>query len=549
MHKLNRALSGLLVAAALVACQDALQVTNTNNPDRARVLARPTDLEALIKGTFKTTFNGTYGTNGVAPSARTIAWEHASALNNFGMGPRSSIPRQAVDNSRSNTFYTNNEADFNALQRAARAAADGIHTIPLVSLGSAQLDARGRAFAWFGLGVALGYVSMVYDSAAIPDPFEDLGIVPDLFGYADVYAAALAALDSAKTWSDTARVKGYLAGTMLTSEWLNGATYTADEFIRLIRSYKAYFRANVARTPADRAAVNWTLVRDDALAGITATISISTGAGSGWTATMNAWQQDATWNQFANIIAGMADSTVTPYEAWLATPDASKDRFLVRTPDLRFPSGDIRATQNTNSPTVPSGRLYVRNNAPGLDVDARPWNSQYSWYRMQAWVNNAGGTGPFPFFPKAMNDLLLAEAQIRLGNLAAAATLIDLTRTTSGLPALSTGAPSWVSTATATTPGPGGNACVPHIPQSPAYTTTACGNIMEMMKWEYRMETMYVSYGSQWFSSRGWGDLPEGTPIHWPVPYGEMDTRQKVMYNLGGVGREGGSVGKGNYGY
>jgi hypothetical protein len=72
---------------------------------------------------------------------------------------------------------------------------------------------------------------------------------------------------------------------------------------------------------------------------------------------------------------------------------------------------------------------------------------------------------------------------------------------------------------------------------------------MEAMKWEYRMETMFVSYISQWYSGRGWGDLPNGTAVHWPVPYNEMDTRRRAFYNLGGVGATGGSVGVGNYGY
>ncbi len=114
------------------------------------------------------------------------------------------------------------------------------------------------------------------------------------------------------------------------------------------------------------------------------------------------------------------------------------------------------------------------------------------------------------------------------------------------LPAL---AGAWAASATATTPVPGGVACVPRVPQAPGYVTTACGNIMEAMKWEYRLETMYVSYISQFYSGRGWGDLPNGTPIQWPTPYGEMDTRRHPFYNMGGVGNPGGAVGVGTYGY
>jgi hypothetical protein len=236
----------------------------------------------------------------------------------------------------------------------------------------------------------------------------------------------------------------------------------------------------------------------------------------------------------------MADSTGA-YDLWLATSLANKVQFLVRTKDTRFPAGDTRAAQITNSPAVPTGRLYFRNRASS-DPDAAPWSSYYDWYRMIAWYN-ASRVGPYPVFVKAQNDLLRAEALIRLGDIPGAAALIDISRVASGLPALA----GVVTTPTQLVPG--GVGCVPHVPQAPTYTVTACGNIMDALKWEYRMETMFVSYVSQWYSSRGWGDLPEGTAVHWPVPYQEMDARIHPFYSLAGVGRAGGSVGKGNFGY
>jgi hypothetical protein len=84
---------------------------------------------------------------------------------------------------------------------------------------------------------------------------------------------------------------------------------------------------------------------------------------------------------------------------------------------------------------------------------------------------------------------------------------------------------------------PGGTNCVPRVPvKSGATYTTACGNIFEAMKWEKRMETLFTGWGQWFFDSRGWGDLPEGTPLEYPVPYQEMDARAKPFYNLGGVG-------------
>jgi hypothetical protein len=100
---------------------------------------------------------------------------------------------------------------------------------------------------------------------------------------------------------------------------------------------------------------------------------------------------------------------------------------------------------------------------------------------------------------------------------------------------------------TATDPVPGGTACVPRVPVGPN-GPTACGNIMEALKYEYRMETYFTGYG-QWFQAmRGWGDLVVGTPLEFPVPYQEMQVRLRPFYNLGGVGQPDAAA-AGTYGY
>ncbi len=547
MSKLTKVLSGVLVAVALAACSDPLNVTNTNNPDRTRVLARPSDLEALIAGGFKTVVNGTFGTDGIAPSARTMSWENASNLANWGLGPRSALPRSFIDNSRGNAYLNENYYDFLYTQRAARSAADGLNRMVVggVTLGYAAQDARAKSFAWFCLGVAMGYTALGYDSASIINPYDDLAYVSPLSGYNDVAAAAIAALDSAAHWDSLGTGTN---GFPLPSNWINGMTPSAADFLRLISSYRAYIRANVARTPAERAAVNWPLVLRDAAAGITSTVTVTTG-GTGWAIAGNQWYLYQQWGQLNAMIGGQAD-TSGGYDTWLSTPQGNKVQYLILTPDQRFPSGNSRAAQIANSPAVPQvqagvphgDKLYFRNRVTA-DPDAAPWSTYYDWYRMLAWYNNSS-TGPYPIFTKAQNDLLLAEARLNTGDIPGAAALIDLTRTANGLPAL-----SGVVT-TATQPVPGGAACVPRVPDpAQGYTKSICGDIMDALKYEYRLETMYVSYISQYFSGRGWGDLPEGTPFQWPVPYQEMDTRRETFYNMGGVNLPGGSVGKGNFGF
>ena len=45
------------------------------------------------------------------------------------------------------------------------------------------------------------------------------------------------------------------------------------------------------------------------------------------------------------------------------------------------------------------------------------------------------------------------------------------------------------------------------------------------------METIFSGYVQWMQDSRGWGDLPVGSPTMWPVPYQEMDARVQPFYN------------------
>jgi hypothetical protein len=67
--------------------------------------------------------------------------------------------------------------------------------------------------------------------------------------------------------------------------------------------------------------------------------------------------------------------------------------------------------------------------------------------------------------------------------------------------------------------------CVPRLP------TGTCGSLLEAMKYEKRMETMFTGYMVWYTDSRGWGDLPQNTAIEWPVPYQEMQARLQPYYN------------------
>jgi hypothetical protein len=527
---------GVLGVLAVAACAD-LTSDNENQPERDRALSQPSDVEVFIGNSYNSVHRGTIGGSNEAlqPGMQVMGLENSSLLSNFDMNVRGGLPRQSVDNSRGNSGLSAHYYDWRILHSAVRSAGLGMAAINngVVFVDTAR-NARNRAFAFFVMGAGLGNLAMVYDSVSQmswSDPPDQYDF--PLLGYADAMDLAMAYLDTAIIIA-TATPGGF----PLPSTFLNGATtgfaggaVSQADFIRFIRSYKARFRAGVARDPTERAAVDWNAVIADVQNGITQDYAIAASPTAGWDVV---WPIQhylyQNWHQMWAYIVGMAD-TSGAYDAWLALPLASKQPFLVQTPDLRFPAGADRATQQANSPTIPPAGLYFRNRPTGDDVlTSNPLgNSYYDFYRFKAW-HQATRIGAYPVMTRAEMNTLLAEGAIRTGQWAMAAQYIDSTRVRNGLPSVA-------GIADLTTPVPGGAACVPRIPDPATnFTSSKCGNIFEAMKWEYRLETAYTGYGNWYRAGRGWGDLPLGTPLHHPVPYQELDVRSLPLYSLGGVG-------------
>jgi hypothetical protein len=545
MSKLRFLVTGVL-ALAFVACKDTLIVQDQTDPDRTRALSRPADVEAFISSTYAQVEDATLGgsNDDLQTQLLVMGMENTSSLANFAMGPRGSIPRTPIDNTRNSTGSAGNYRDFVGLHRAARMAVIGIGAMnKLGTLGTPSQDARDRAFARFVQGVSLGNLALAYDSASIVSETDDPQATVKLSYYTDVMAAALTELDSAIT---IARANS--AAFPLPAGWIAGTTLDTTGFFRFIHSYKARFRASVARSPAERAAADWASIIADANAGITADVSLAMNPTAGWDVIWPAQAfatGSANWHQMSQFWMGMADSS-GGYDAWLATSPALRVPFLVVTRDVRFPQGATRAAQNADTLRAGyrtfAGFPYWRNRPSGEDQPGQPLQiSMYDFYRTRSFFL-AGRIGNYPIMTRAEIRLLAAEGYIRTGNVPAAAVRVDSSRTAKG------GLPSVAAFTDTVTAVPGGVSCVPRVPDPAAsFKGSKCGNLWDALKWEYRMETAYTGYGMWYFAGRGWGDLPEGTALYWPVPYQEMDARREVFYAAGGVGGTGAAP-RGNYG-
>ena len=354
----------------------------------------------------------------------------------------------------------------------------------------------------------------------------------------------LALLDSALVQANLPAATGS-GGFPLPATWMGGYTLGRDDFVKLVNTHKARFRTAVARTKAARDGVDWGKVLAEAEAGLDHDIDAFVGGASGWSIGFQSsvMHIGAGWSQLSMMYYGFAD-TSGAYQTWLQLPLHQRGYILLCTPDLRWPRGCTRPAQQATSPQPSTWTdLPYIGNRLDPDVAGEPWGNSYYQNQRYVYIRNNSNTGQYPEFLRAENDMLVAEAAIRLGQFSKAAARIDIYRSHAGLPLL-TGAIN-----DATTPVPGGNACVPKVPD-PDTKVLRCGALMEAMKYEKRMETAFNRVGAWYFDSRGWGDLIEGTPLEYPLPVNEIDARYPTTlpyYNLGGGGPS--SAPRGTYGF
>lgn len=534
--------TGAVALLALTACGDSVNVTNPNNPDVERVFATPAGIESFVGGLAVQVNNPMRATESVNTQAKIFAGENYASVANFGMAARGVIPRSIISNELGNDNQGGNLANFNTFGRIGRTASIAVATldqrIAEGAIFSAASTARVKAFAFMIVGQTLGNVSLAYDSAAIVTPASPPpGNTPvPLSHYSAVNQAALDMLDSAITYAATM--------SALPSTWIQrpgGIGMTAGEFVEYVYSLKARLRAGVARTPAERLAVDWAAVEADATLGLTVDHEVYLGGGLGWNAGFDAAQAYVAggWHTAPMLYIGGAD-TSAGFANWVTLGINDRRAFLVTTPDERWPSGTTRTAQqgadDRQTELTPVPGRYLINRNSGNDVVNASWGESFYDHRRWGATREAPNTGPYADFTLAETRLLLAEALYRQGDIAGAVDIINETRDANGLPD--------ITLAGAPTPG-GVNSCIPKMPTAATPTVLTCGDVLESLKYEKRMETMMTGYMVWFTDSRGWGDLVEGTVLEWPVPYQEFQSRGQLSGFPNGERRAGPST----YGY
>ena len=492
-----------------IGCVDSFDVVNDSAPDKDRVITTPADVENLIAGGYRTFWLATEDWNG--PNGLSVlADENTSSWGNAGMKDLSSEPRVAFDNSTAYGSIAHVETPWFRSYGGIAAVNDGLRAInDGLEIGEDGEDTdRIVAFAKFTQGVAYGFLGSMFDQAYIIDETIDLGdlaadpsLVP-LSPYADVIAAAIGYLEASISTAAGA------ASFTTPDSWVNELPMTNAELIEAAHSYIARFTAQVARTPAERAAVSWADVKTHALLGVQdgGSLAYFGPTGDGYISWFSDWRWITAhpgWTRSDYKTVGLTDNS-GEYTNWLNTAVANRVQFDMTADDRRV----------TGVLFDDDGTLFEY--AGGAPFPISRGSYHFSKYASIKWrAYQATEAEPMPTVTVQEMDLLIAEAEYRMGTMGAAATLVNKSRVANGmLPALD-GSES---------------------------------DFFMWLKYEKKIETYANASGLAYFDRRGWTgyantgqvtDLVEGTPIHFPGPAKEMEIGLMESYTFGGVGLDG----------
>ena len=533
--------AGLLASAAAstVAC-DSLDVTNPNNPSRVTVVRSAQDALALISNGLLQWFNRSADTDpGVALSV--MADEFSTGFADFGGQDLSREPREAINIQNPANGPPHHDAfpDYYGNIAALNTALQAVSRFDLVLRNSAGVDVttEAEAFSRFVRGLNYGYVALMHDRGYVygedidPDTLNYTGgstEVQDLIRpYTEVMDSALSDMDSALV---LAASKSFTYPTPSPTAWFLGVQRTNTDFARIVHTYMARLMVYVARNPQDRQAVDWNEVIRHIDLGITTDFVVNGTVGVVESDFKNRASRlrTTTPGDFMRVdyrLVGPADVT-EGFRAWYALPWAQRNPFRFQTPDLRIQGAPVRPA--TCRPVPPAtggvpdadcGRYMGVHQTTVFNIDRGLGQRSYYFFHRYG-SGESWRSGPIPLVNVAEMDLLKAEGLIRLGRAAEAIPLINKYRVANGgLP------PVDINGVPGTAPD-----CVPRKLDG------SCGSLWDALRYEKRIETLGLEGGPAFYDARGWNFLVQDTPIHFPMPLGDLQLLGIEPYTFGGVG-------------
>lgn len=493
--------SWLIVMLALLWSCESLDNGPQLTPNGQQVISKGADLQEVLRRGYATWWGSIHSPEpavalGVTADAYALPWD------DFGAAAMGKEPRLSYRNLNSVPL------DYRAIVEVPwygclQAVAEANDVLRALSEG-VSIDQNGpqdqsvRAAAYALRGLSWGYLSLWFDQAPVVDENTRLGVPVDFLSYTNVKARAVEELEAAAQLAEA-------GGIDFIHNYFNGLPLDGSAFAELAHSYAARFLAQAARTPNENEFTNWQAVLSHAEQGLTYDFAPNAD-GNQWASyqqyTLSGTEAGPFWARLdQRLVAAFDPSQPARYPQ----VEANGDDPL---PETQATSEDARLTSD-----------FVYSPVVGFPAERGEWH--FSHYQHQRQLNQPGLfgnalTGPMPTFLKADNDLLRAEALLRTGQTAPAASVIDAgSRTARG-----------------------------HLP--PLTAAASYFAVEKAILYERAIELFNTAPASLWLDRRrmrpretsaevtALGGLQLGTPAQLPVPASELHINGMEEYSFGG---------------
>ena len=462
-----------------IGCDKDLDIANVNNPDSEQTLAKPEDLTGLAGGIMKNFITSTHEYYGMALALWVASDQGTCSWGNGAMRDASTEPRTSWDNSTGYAYANTNREFYLGLNNVLSLSNRLLNQI--VNVGT-QIDDNGgtemvEAFSRLGQGISLGYLGLVYDKAMIVDESMDLSTaVLEPSDYATVLSAALGYLDQCIAICNSTSFE-------VPVSYIQGDNYDNVKLAKLANSFAARILVYGARNASETNSINWSAVKAYASNGMDSDFFMD-GDEEAWMSLYQQYANAGGWGRVDMRIVHLLDPNQPDYFPLSGEQSDLPNAGVASSADARLASDfEYLGSQSFR----PERGFYHF--------------SSYRYSRIDEYVDTEQGI--FYDMRVTENEMFLAEAELRLGNLSAAADIINASTyvTRGGLRPVSANATE----------------------------------IEDAIFYEREIELFTTGVGISYFDMRRRDLLQAGTPLHFPIPSQQLQVMQMAPYSFGGV--------------
>ena len=482
----------LILIFLLPGCYN-IEVENLNEPTLSHFTREPEMLETLAGTLFRDIHNAMQEYNSPALAMSTMADQNTCSWGTAGMRDLSNEPRQGWNNSIYYSYYSIIGTFWKNCYSVISTANDVENVLVKQELSDFFNDgekAKLKSWCSFIKGISHGYLGLTFDRANIVRG----DVLTDSLGFVSWENMIDISLDFLDEAIETANANTFV----IPAEWMGGESYSNVELAELANSFAARILVYSSRNKNYNDKIDWNRVLKYATNGIQKNLQPVLGDAYGFYDMFTVYARYPGWAKIDNGIINLLDPNYPSYwpqrdlTDWL---NSNQNPGFAQSEDARLESDLTYMPSNFQ----PSRGLYHLSNYKHKRFDyvfSEYWHGSKAKPSMLVWEN----------------DLLIAEANLRLGN--AAKTLFILN-------------------------DPNGSRKVRG--KLDDVNTTDFDKLLWTIFYERDIELINTGMGIAYFDMRRRDNLQRGTILHFPVPAGELQTMNLEVYTIGLVNWSGGS--------